>query len=351
MKVQAAHTRRWLDTAERFERLDVARDGTILGRIADAEGSAGTPLWCAWQGEAWNELRLEQDLELPFSSTWLAHAQAGAQLLAWRPGRRAVARLVAREQKSSSVVVKAFRRKGLEAKLARQREVWDHVRRAGVTVPDWIGAHTDDALVMFQDLGQTRPRLRAADDALFHDLGTCVAAWQARPAPPAVPTHSASDELQAIDALAHKVLAIRGALPEHFQPLRDELGSKVLAQAAGPQVLTHRDLHDGQLLSFAGRLAILDFDLACCADAALDLANLSAHLELRALQGVCTVDMAQALQAALLAGYGDGGAQFSKRLDLWRRATYLRLALVHALRPPWSALVPILLDRARPTLP
>ena len=348
---------KWLEASERFERLDVARDGTILGRLADEATSDGLRRWCAWRSETWTELRLEQDRELPFSKTWQQRAQAGARLLAWRPGRRAVARAPARERPQSerqaaSVVIKAYRRGLYENGLERQKDVLDQARSAGVLVPDWIAAEPSDAVVVFQDLGQVRPSLRAKDSNMFTGLGQSLAALQARPVPKSLLAHTLADELGAIDALAKKVLGIRGELPAGFQKLRDELGAQLLARKSGTLVLTHRDLHDGQLMNVAGRLAILDFDLACAADAALDLSNLSAHLDLRAMQGMCSAQDSKALEAALLAGYGDaGGPDLEARMSLCRRATYLRLALVHSLRPPWSALVAALLDRASHSIP
>ncbi|WP_396134697.1 phosphotransferase [Cellulomonas sp. ATA003] len=48
----------------------------------------------------------------------------------------------------------------------------------------------------------------------------------------------------------------------------------------------HRDLHDKQLLvDGSGGIGLLDFDLAAAGEAALDLANLLVHLELRVHQG------------------------------------------------------------------
>lgn len=70
-------------------------------------------------------------------------------------------------------------------------------------------------------------------------------------------------------------------------------------------VLVHRDVHDGQLLLAPGpdgpEPGVLDFDLMALGDPALDLANLVAHLELRARQGVLAD--AAAATASLLAAY------------------------------------------------
>src|SRR4030067_3421814 len=49
-------------------------------------------------------------------------------------------------------------------------------------------------------------------------------------------------------------------------------------------VPAHRDFHDKQILKNGRYLYILDWDLSCLADPALDLGNFLAHLRLRSYQ-------------------------------------------------------------------
>ncbi|MEZ5973836.1 MAG: phosphotransferase [Planctomycetota bacterium] len=55
-------------------------------------------------------------------------------------------------------------------------------------------------------------------------------------------------------------------------------------------VACHRDLHDGQILISGGRPVLLDLDLLCAADPALDAGNLTAHFLLRELQAAGGAD-------------------------------------------------------------
>ena len=106
-------------------------------------------------------------------------------------------------------------------------------------------------------------------------------------------------------------------------------------------VLTHRDLHDRQLLVTGRGLALLDFDLLCRADATLDAANLLTHLSLRALQGVRGADetSVHACGRALLDGLDRSEEPgFWEKLRFYQATTYLRLALVYRLRPRWRRL-------------
>lgn len=96
--------------------------------------------------------------------------------------------------------------------------------------------------------------------------------------------------------------------------------------------LIHRDLHDGQvLIDDRGRAGVLDFDLLAIGDPALDLANLIAHLELRATQGL--VPDPAPLIAAVLAGYRPTKA-IAARIPTYRALTHRRLTAVYAFRPP-----------------
>jgi aminoglycoside phosphotransferase (APT) family kinase protein len=84
-------------------------------------------------------------------------------------------------------------------------------------------------------------------------------------------------------------------------------------------------------------VAFIDFDTLQRGDAAVDLANLAVHLELRAMQAGEGVAAAAPLRAALLEGYGAGPA-LTERLAPYEAAVRLRLACVYAFRPRWAGL-------------
>ena len=79
----------------------------------------------------------------------------------------------------------------------------------------------------------------------------------------------------------------------------------------------------------------------------LDLGNLSAHLQLRALQGLskATESSAKRCAEALFEGYGDIDRPGNLRaLRFYQSATFLRLSLIYHLRPRWSRLAEPLLQ-------
>jgi len=109
----------------------------------------------------------------------------------------------------------------------------------------------------------------------------------------------------------------------------------------------HRDLHDGQFLVNGPSLALLDFDLLARGEPELDLANLTAHITLRSLQGGVSATRANTEEAseALIEGYHSSDDEwFPTRLRLYQASTFLRLALLYTLRLPWRHLSPALID-------
>ena len=121
--------------------------------------------------------------------------------------------------------------------------------------------------------------------------------------------------------------------------------SRALPQA--PLVLSHRDLHDRQLLIADEFVTILDIDTLSLAEPELDLGNLLAHFDLLALS--TGIDAWRQLGVPFVDGYQRaGGHQVDGDRLLWYRcATLLRLACVHAGRIDTRGQVENLLETAR----
>lgn len=121
----------------------------------------------------------------------------------------------------------------------------------------------------------------------------------------------------------------------------DELGASVdgacaaLALTPDPLVTLHRDLHDKQALWDGERIHLLDLDTAARGEAALDLANLLVHVELREAQGRLTrADDVRSTLAPAVEALGIS----TQRLEAYAQASRLRLAFLYSFRPassPW----------------
>ena len=113
-----------------------------------------------------------------------------------------------------------------------------------------------------------------------------------------------------------------------------------LTEASGVHVLTHRDLHDGQLLWDGTDLSLLDLDTAAMAEAALDLGNLWAHADLMAVRGRIGPE-AHARVRGLLDDLARTLPLTEQRLETYSRSSALRLVFVHAFRPAAHQWLPI----------
>ena len=101
----------------------------------------------------------------------------------------------------------------------------------------------------------------------------------------------------------------------------------------------HRDFYDKQVLVTPTRHVVIDFDTACTSYPELDLANYTAHLMLRGIQGYVTPAAAAAHAREFLLTYQREGRQVDGAVMTWSAAcTWLRLVCVYAARPAWQVL-------------
>ncbi|MFF2316569.1 hypothetical protein ACFVTE_09890 [Arthrobacter sp. NPDC058097] len=115
----------------------------------------------------------------------------------------------------------------------------------------------------------------------------------------------------------------------------------LLSTSPDPVGWGHGDLHDKQMLGgqeLGGSPApgLLDFDESCRAEAALDLANLDVHLELRWRQNVLTTRRYAIAHAAVVSAAERLHAS-PHRFAAYAASTRLRLACLYSFRPPWGA--------------
>jgi len=165
-------------------------------------------------------------------------------------------------------------------------------------------------------------------------------------------THTAHDEvvnlrrwLERVDRLGALPAAVTGAVAARAETVTDEL-------VTGPSqdlVVSHRDLHDKQILAHGESLGLLDFDTVSLAEPALDLANLWVHARLRTDQGLWSNGHSELTQQVVLevaTGLGVDAARFAT----YAEATRLRLACLYAFRPRYRAMALDWATSPRPTV-
>jgi len=258
----------------------------------------------------------------------------GAALVAHRAEKRGSVRRVDRD--GQAVYTKVVRPGRLSATMAGAR-----VRVDGVRVPKVTAVDPDDGTMDCRALpGRTLhdiladPTLTTAEViAAGRAVGGAVARLHACPPPSSLRRHGATEEMAVTrgwlrQARVHGLLDDTGLVRQRLETARG-----LLADTGGESAFLHRDLHDKQVVVDGDdSVGILDLDLAATGEAALDLANLLVHMELRSLQGLCPAARARACADAVVDGY-------APELDTWRRVpayaltTRLRLGAVYAFRP------------------
>jgi Ser/Thr protein kinase RdoA (MazF antagonist) len=148
-------------------------------------------------------------------------------------------------------------------------------------------------------------------------LGAWHAFWSGK-APPSMKRHTSGREMEVIDARAD-------ALPAGTAERVRRLARRLMPAWSCPTVV-HRDLYEEQVM-VGERVGLIDLDDAALGPPELDIGNLLAHLELRALR---EANGSAGAVAPLLEGYGASGAVLNPLLlDRCRRLSLLRLAGIH----------------------
>jgi hypothetical protein len=216
-----------------------------------------------------------------------------------KPGRRAMVRLV-----TSDGAMLAKHRVG--HRPASAYKLMQRFRSAGFDSGDVLVA---EPIAVFDDLNTWVQREIAGppgDAALATDpcgvarLAAAAADRIHRSDVPARRVHTVDDELAILHARFDRLI-------EHRRDLAGGL-SAVLAAAQlsadsvrnRPVAGAHRDYYHDQLIVTANGVAVIDFDLYCQADPALDLGNFVAHLHEHAVRVTDDSDaMASAMSAAI----------------------------------------------------
>ncbi|MGM1030213.1 MAG: hypothetical protein ACQEWM_10175 [Actinomycetota bacterium] len=258
-------------------------------------------------------------------------------VVAHRPGRRAVVRL---DDGSGFAKVVARGRAG--------RVLDAHARGAAFgrrfRVPE-VGAHAfpPTEVVRFTPIGgRTVAELGAdphLDEAAWGELWRAWAHhWPDVVVSPdaGLPTHDAADEARVMADWAARVGDFEtGCLAERLRATAAALAAELAALPPVAPVLAHRDLHDTQLLwSRDEGIGVLDLDTSALADPALDLGNLSAHVDLAVAQGGWSRARAAVAEHAIARAAAELGVT-ADRLAVWRAAARFRVACVHRIRPRW----------------
>jgi aminoglycoside phosphotransferase (APT) family kinase protein len=121
---------------------------------------------------------------------------------------------------------------------------------------------------------------------------------------------------------------VRPSIPALLGPRVDRLAKDAVECEPHDPVPIHRDFHDKQVIVDGRSATLIDFDTVRAGDAAQDVGNFLAHIQLGAVQAAGGQTGTQAWRA-FFDGYGSAALVPSRtNVDWHRRASLLRLALI-----------------------
>lgn len=152
-------------------------------------------------------------------------------------------------------------------------------------------------------------------------------------------TYSRVDELGNLQRILELIIYMYPEFGDdfknRFRDLTDEQPSD-----HQPDVLSHRDFFDKQVLFSEDRTTLLDCDNAAPADPALDIGNFVAHLTLRKMQHPhLSANIDKGIEL-FINSYDITEKQLRSRVLWWTRVAQLRIAILYFLRPRWRDMIP-----------
>jgi len=276
----------------------------------------------------------------------------------FKPEKRAVLRLDTRTVERATGERRPLRlylRVDADGRGERDRAVLDHVHRglAGhplVGSPRPAGYDPDRRLLIVEDAGGEP--VSGARNA--RAMGVALAALHRLPTPP-LACRTFETHLLAARETAALLAALDPQLGQSATDVLDAIAGRAEAVPESP-AFAHGDCHPGQVLVAGERIVLLDFDRSHVGDAAADLGNYLAQLDLAALatgSRLTTITPAAA-GAELLAAYVDAGGRRpeARQLSPWRALGLVQQATApfRELDPAWPKRAAAVLARAREVL-
>ena len=326
-------------------RVAVASQGTLYIETHEDEKQR----YFVFEENKLSELLPENDSRIPLSSILRkSGSMTNEVIISYRPGRRIVLGPVNDKHGRISKGYKKLKSPQAAKNYAFAQSACE---QGGFDIPELLQYETQsDCLVMKRRTGAT-PVIATDAIAIWAQIGSCLRRFQSSHDINDIEEFSCRDELLVLDERARRFLLCMPSLPGGWQAGRERLETALINLPPASLGLTHRDLHDGQLIVARNTISLLDFDLICHADLALDAGNLLAHMKLRTLQlrqdgGSSAFSECS---KAFLFGLGrQDEPGFEKRLLFYKASTFYRLALLYALRPRWSHLTkPLISEGSR----
>jgi aminoglycoside phosphotransferase (APT) family kinase protein len=153
--------------------------------------------------------------------------------------------------------------------------------------------------------------------AAAHKLHTAgVSTWR---------RHEAGDELRILRDCLAQVAVTEPQLARRLDRLLDSCSRAAGSLAGAPTCGIHRDFYSDQVLVDGDRLTLVDFDLYCLGDPALDIGNYLGHVTEQALRAHGAATAFEPFERELEESFGRlAGTDVQRRVQVWAALTIAR---------------------------
>jgi hypothetical protein len=211
-----------------------------------------------------------------------------ARVVRHKPGRRALVEYAVRTDppgasRPSFRLLGKCRARGVDSRtfrVARALRAAGLDGRDGVEIPRALGIVPELHMWLQEKVpGETVWEALTGDsgEALSRRIADALHRLHVAPVEPPR-RHGIADELHILAERLRSVAELRPAWTARLEGLLDACRRRAAGIPAAEPRGIHRDFHPDQVLVSAGRLALVDLDLYCAGDPALDVGNFRAHL-------------------------------------------------------------------------
>lgn len=265
---------------------------------------------------------------------------ASATLLRYKPGRRALAEYLIRNGRATRRIIGKYRAKGLDKRSCRiQHQLW----QSGFGRPSENGvAEVLGTLPQLNTWFQSRINGRTVGEMLHPDsprlafLGEAAAdaltALHRSAAADALdlPFWTPDDEWRVLDAALARAQRNLPQLAGRIAAVSQQcaaLTGRLNAEGGRPSETLHRDFYQDQILEAygtPGRMVLLDLDLACRGDGALDAGNYLAHIQEFALRKYGGTEALKVHEDAFRRRFLEQNQKYAKTVEAYTTLTLAR---------------------------
>lgn len=250
-----------------------------------------------------------------------------AELARHRAGRRALISYSITDSERFGMVeiLGKVRAKGLDE---RSHAVQTELHERGFPAPQTLGLVPEFSMWLQKKIpGTEATKLLGGEDGarVAEGCAKLIKSLHASGVKPRRKPHTLADEMTILEERLPLVAERRPEFSGHTERLLE--ASRKLVQKAGEtdcKTGIHRDFYQDQVLVSESGLFLLDLDLYCEGDPALDAGNFLAHVAEQSLRERGDADAMRKVEDAFLSEFVGGDGELAERVSIYRTLTLVR---------------------------